>query len=107
MHLMLKSVCVCVCVQELQLALQKAQATLQEKEEQLREAEQEQRQQEGEREATIAALRASLLNKDQLIEVSHAFFCHMIHIPLRATHRGLFTTRGSVHQSTNQDTVYC
>lgn len=70
-----------VCVQELQLALQKAQAALQEREEQLSEGEQERRREEQEREATIAALRASLLNKDQLIEVSHAFICHMIDIP--------------------------
>lgn len=70
-----------MCVQELQLALQKAQAALQERQEQLREGEQEWRRQEEEREATIAALRASLLNKDQLIEVSHALICHMIHIP--------------------------
>lgn len=61
--------CVCVCDQDLQLALEKARSVLQEREEQLREGEQERQQQEEEREATIRELRTSLLTKEQLIEV--------------------------------------
>lgn len=59
----------CVCDQDLQLALEKARSVLQEREEQLREGEQERQRQEEEREATIRELRTSLLTKEQLIEV--------------------------------------
>lgn len=84
--------------QELQLALEKARSALQEREEQLREGEQARRQQDEEREATIRELRASLLTKEQLVEVRHTLadcysvltcsaaaagmqILHMLHIP--------------------------
>lgn len=62
--------CLCV-VQDLKLALEKARSALLEREEQLREAKQEWHLHDKEREATIRELRTSLLNKEQLIEVSN------------------------------------
>lgn len=62
--------CLCV-VQDLKLALEKARSALLEREEQLNEAKQEWHLHDKEQEATIRELRTSLLNKEQLIEVSN------------------------------------
>lgn len=62
----------CLCfAQDLKLALDKARSSLLEREEQLREAKQEWHLHDKAREATIRELRTSLLNKEQLIEVSN------------------------------------